>query len=386
MTSGLVLAWLLSLVMVWLFASRTRPHPDAQTPLETLPPGSLAELRADRDLMGRILETMREGVLVLSAKNRIVLFNQALREMLFLSGDFLGRSLIEIIRSADLQALADRTRALGGKAESEFDLGGVRPRRLSVQAIPLVGESGGILLVVIDVTEMRRLETLRRDFVANVSHELKTPVTAIRSAAETLQDGALKDPSHALSFVNMIERNAGRLQDLVEDLLQLSRIESRALQLRIEPVSVIQIAQSVTQLFAERASKKHISLNLEIPSEVQVQADVRAIEQVLSNLIDNAVKYCSAETAITVSAVVHDDTVAIRVADEGAGIEAKHLPRLFERFYRVDAGRAREVGGTGLGLSIVKHLVEAMDGSVTVESELGHGTIFVVTLPKPQST
>ena len=188
--------------------------------------------------MGRILETMREGVLVLSAKNRIVLSNQALREMLFLTGDFVGRPLIEVIRSADLQSLADRTRAIAGKAESEFDLGGVRPRRLSVQAIPLVGESGGILLVVIDVTEMRRLETLRRDFVANVSHELKTPVTAIRSAAETLHDGALEDPEHAVSFVEMIERNAARLQDLVEDLLELSRIESRALQLRIESVAL----------------------------------------------------------------------------------------------------------------------------------------------------
>ena len=335
--------------------------------------------------MGRILETMREGVLVLSAKNRIVLFNQALREMLFLTGDFSGRPLIEIIRSADLQSLADRTRVLGGKAESEFDLGGVRPRRLSVQAIPLVGESGGILLVVIDVTEMRRLETLRRDFVANVSHELKTPVTAIRSAAETLQDGALKDPAHAVSFVSMIERNAARLQDLVEDLLQLSRIESRALQLRLEPIPLSQVAQSVSQLFADRAAKKQIALVLDIEPGLQALADLRAIEQVLSNLIDNAVKYCPSQTAINISAASAGVTVNLRVSDEGAGIEAKHLPRLFERFYRVDAGRAREVGGTGLGLSIVKHLVEAMDGVVTVESELGEGTTFCVSLPRPKS-
>jgi two-component system phosphate regulon sensor histidine kinase PhoR len=378
---GGVLAWLSSLALVWWLASRGRAAVRAPAAPESTLAGSLSELRADRDLMGRILETMREGVLVLSAKNRIVLFNQALREMLFLTGDFVGRPLIEIIRSADLQSLADRTRALAGKAESEFDLGGVRPRRLSVQAIPLVGESGGILLVVIDVTEMRRLETLRRDFVANVSHELKTPVTAIRSAAETLRDIALKDPEHAVSFVDMIERNAARLQDLVEDLLELSRIESRALQLRLEPLALAPVAQSVLQLFAERAGKKRIALEQTIPPTLTALADARALEQVLSNLVDNAVKYCPPETTITIAADGDGAQIRLQVADHGSGIEAKHLPRLFERFYRVDAGRSREVGGTGLGLSIVKHLVEAMSGAVSVESELGRGTTFVVTLP-----
>ncbi len=343
---------------------------------------SLSELRQSRDLMGRILETMRESVLVIDAKNRIVLHNRALGEMILSSGDFSGRPLIEIVRSAELQNLLEETRAAGSKTELEFDLAGIRPRRLLVQSIPLVGDRSDLLLVVVDVTEMRRLETLRRDFVANVSHELKTPVTAIRSAAETLRDGAIKDPEHAPQFVDMIERNAQRLQSLVEDLLELSRIESRALQLDIQNLSLTSAVASAMQLFGERAAKKQMRLTTVVPEDLLVRADKRAFEQVLSNLIDNAVKYCPAGSEVTVKAVPSGDEVQISVADQGAGIPPKHLPRVFERFYRVDSGRAREVGGTGLGLSIVKHLTEAMAGNATVESEFGAGTTFIVTLPR----
>ncbi len=244
---------------------------------------------------------------------------------------------------------------------------------------------GGILTVFVDVTDLRRLESLRRDFVANVSHELRTPVTAVRSAAETLHVSALRDPNPevAARFVGIIERNAERLQALIEDLLELSKLEAKEFKLRKDPVELPVVAGIVIGLFRERAQKKGIALRVDLPSGLPVvHTDQRALEQVLSNLVENAVKYCPTGASITLSAAADDRSARIRVTDTGPGIPAKHLPRLFERFYRVDAGRSRELGGTGLGLSIVKHLVEAMGGTVTVDSQVGRGSKFEVTLPR----
>jgi two-component system phosphate regulon sensor histidine kinase PhoR len=235
--------------------------------------------------------------------------------------------------------------------------------------------------VFVDVTEMRRLESMRRDFVANVSHELRTPVTAIRSAAETLQTGRPDDPAMLDLFVGIIERNAARLQDLVEDVLDLSRIESRELRLSFEPLELGAVYGQVLSLFKERADRKGIDLVNEASDLLlRVRADRRALEHVLTNLVDNAVKYCGKGVCVRMGAVEQGGNVLLFVADDGPGIEARHLPRIFERFYRVDAGRSRELGGTGLGLSIVKHLVEAMGGSVQVESSPGEGTTFSFTL------
>jgi two-component system, OmpR family, phosphate regulon sensor histidine kinase PhoR len=355
-----------------------------------------SEMRAERDLLRRVLEGMQEGVLVLDARGRVVLVNGALRATLLLGGDIVGKLFLEVVRDAALHELLERARRSGTSEMGEIELPGIKPCRLLVHVAPLAtsmralaegdrnshaGEEG-LLAVLVDVTELRRLESMRRDFVANVSHELRTPVAAMRSAAETLRAGALADPVAAGRFVDIIDRNAMRLQALIEDLLELSRLESKEFRLKEEPVDVRHAVAVAIGLFREKASKKGIRLRAELPRSVEgLRADPRALEQVLSNLIDNAIKYCPAGAGVTVSVAEEPGTVRLAVADTGPGIEPKHLPRIFERFYRVDKGRSRDVGGTGLGLSIVKHLAEAMGGTVAVTSEPGKGSTFAVTLP-----
>jgi two-component system phosphate regulon sensor histidine kinase PhoR len=350
---------------------------------------TLAELRGERDLFGRMLESMQEGVLVLDRDFRILLVNPALRGMLLLGGDIVGRMPIETIRNTDLQSVLDSAATSGEPSSGEMEIGGPRPRRFMVHATPLTGEPRGLVAVFVDVTEIRRLESMRKDFVANVSHELRTPITAVRSAAETARRTIEKDPEAAIRFVDMIERNACRLQELVEDLLELSRIESKQARFEAEPVEVGPVVEQILALFREPVERKRQrAVAASTESLPAVLGDRRAIEQVLTNLVENAVKYCPDGATITVRATekaaagnADARTVRIAVEDTGPGIEAKHLPRLFERFYRADKGRSRDMGGTGLGLSIVKHLVEAMDGKVGVESTPGKGTSFWFTLP-----
>ena len=351
---------------------------------------TLGKLRNERDLQGRILDGMQEGVLVLDKDGRVVMMNPALRQMLLLGADAKGKLLIEVVRHADLHDLVKRARAGRTTAMSEIDLPGIKPRRLLTHATALAGEAGALLAVCVDVTDLRRLESLRRDFVANVSHELRTPVTAVRSAAETLQVSALKDPDPTVAthFVEIIERNAERLQSLIEDLLELSRLESKEFKLKKERIDLATVSSIIFGLFRQRADKKGIKLATDLPANLPLlHTDQRALEQVLSNLVENAVKYCPAGSTVTLGAAVEkggkpeSEVVRVSVTDNGPGVDPKHIPRLFERFYRVDAGRSRDVGGTGLGLSIVKHLVEAMGGSVTVDSKVGAGSTFAVTLP-----
>jgi two-component system, OmpR family, phosphate regulon sensor histidine kinase PhoR len=344
---------------------------------------TLGELRAERDLQRRILEAMHEGVVVVDRDGRIVLMNPALRSTLLLGADAIGKLLIETVRHAELDTVVDRAREAPDDPPVEIELPGLKPRRLLVQAAPLSGDDQGLLLVFVDVTELRRLESLRRDFVANASHELRTPITAVRSATETLQTGALEDPVAANRFLDIIERNAQRLQSLVEDMLELSKLESNEFKLKRERVELQRVVPIVLALFRERAEKKGVRLVSELTAALPaVEGDPRALEHVLSNLVDNAVKYCPSGTRIVVSASADDARVRLVVADTGPGIPAEHLTRVFERFYRVDAGRSRELGGTGLGLSIVKHMVETMRGKVAVESAVGKGSTFIVSLQR----
>jgi two-component system, OmpR family, phosphate regulon sensor histidine kinase PhoR len=340
---------------------------------------TLAELKGERDLQGRILEGMQEGVLVVDKDGHVVLVNGALRSMLLLGPDARGRLLLEAIRHAELEDLLGRATAAGGTTQGELDLPGLKPRRLLVHATSLAGEAGGLLAVFVDVTDLRRLESLRRDFVANVSHELRTPVTALLSATETLRNGALQTPA-AGRFLDIVDRNAHRLQDLIEDLLELSRLDAHQYKLKKVPVDVAGLFGIVLGLFRERADAKGVRLATRIaPNLPALESDPRAIEQVLVNLVDNAVKYCPSGATVTLVAEGEaEGGLRFAVEDTGAGIEAKHLPRIFERFYRVDKGRSRDVGGTGLGLSIVKHLSEAMDGELTVESTVGKGSTFAL--------
>jgi two-component system phosphate regulon sensor histidine kinase PhoR len=344
---------------------------------------TMGELRAERDLQRRILEAMHEGVVVIDQDGRIVLVNPALRSTLLLGADAVGKLLIEMVRHADLHNLVDRARSAPDGPPLEIELPGLKPRRVLVQAAPLQGDDEGLLLVFVDVTELRRLESLRRDFVANASHELRTPIAAVRSATETLQSGALADPLAANRFLDIIERNAQRLQSLVEDMLELSKLESNVFKLKRERVELQRVVPIVLALFRERAEKKGVRLTSELgPGLAPVEGDARALEHVLSNLVDNAVKYCPSGARIVVRAIEDEARVRLVVSDNGPGIPAEHLPRVFERFYRVDAGRSRELGGTGLGLSIVKHMVDTMRGKVSVESAVGGGSTFTVSLQR----
>jgi two-component system phosphate regulon sensor histidine kinase PhoR len=345
---------------------------------------SLGRLRAERDLQSRILEAMQEGVVVVDRDGRIVLINPALRAMLLLGADAVGKLLIETVRHAQLEELLAAAREDGSESTRlEIDVPGLKPRRLMLHAAPLSGDDEGVLVVFVDVTDLRRLESLRREFVANASHELRTPIAAVRSATETLRSGALEDPVAAVRFVDIIERNAQRLQSLLEDMLELSKLESNEFKLKRERVELGSVVPIVLALFRERAEKKSVRLGSELArAPAAVEGDARALEHVLSNLVDNAVKYCPAGTRVLVSAAAAGDRIHLVVSDTGPGIAAEHVPRVFERFYRVDAGRSRDLGGTGLGLSIVKHMVEAMRGKVWVESEVGRGSTFTVSLPR----
>ncbi|MBI4511128.1 MAG: HAMP domain-containing protein [Deltaproteobacteria bacterium] len=350
---------------------------------------TLGELRGERDLLSGILDAMQEGVLVLGSDGRLALVNPALREMLLLSSDVVGRPPIEAVRHAELVALLGRAQAERSPMTGEIEVPGIRPRRLLVRASNLAahpdaaqrGDARGMLVVFVDVTDLRRLESLRRDFVANVSHELRTPITAIRSASETLSDGALVDPDAAPTFLGILARNAERLQNLVEDLLDLSRIESREYQLRVEDVELAGIVVMVQEGLRPHALKREVMLLCEVPPGLPIRADRRALEQVLWNLLDNAVKHGTPGNRVVARASCSTSHVTVSIVDTGPGIAKEHLPRIFERFYRVDPGRSREQGGTGLGLAIVKHLVEAMGGSICVESTVGVGSTFSFSLP-----
>ncbi|HET8724893.1 MAG TPA: ATP-binding protein [Anaeromyxobacteraceae bacterium] len=292
-------------------------------------------------------------------------------------GKAVGLTVSEVTRSAEL-AEATRRALEGSRKLLELELG---RRAFTASVTPLL--RGEALIVLRDVTEARLAENTRRDFVANASHELRTPVSAIAGAAETLLSGAMDDPAQARAFVEMIARNAERLARLTNDLLDLSRIESRQWPVTLERLPVEAVARRAVEVCSESARRKRIELGVDVPPGVEVQADARALEQVLVNLLDNAVKYTPEGGRATVTASrTAPDRVDVTVSDTGPGIERHHLPRLFERFYRVDPGRSRGSGGTGLGLAIVKHLVQLQAGEIAVDTGPG-GTSFRVRLPAP---
>lgn len=341
---------------------------------------SLAErigaLERERSETAALVAAMVEGVVACDARGAVVTANPAARRMLGFRPDQPLPLLQETFRQRPAQeAIAG---ALAGTTtqglEVEFDR-----RRLLLSAQPLQG--GGAVFVLHDLTAVRQLEAMRRDFVANVSHELKTPLTVVRGYAETLL-GEEPAPAMRRSFLMSILANAGRMQRLVDDLLDLSRIESGAWTPRPEPVALGPLAAQVWTEVARASRAEERAFTLDIPADAaDVAADPQALRQVLSNVLENAARYTPAGGSVAVRARRQGGTVTIEVADTGPGIPGQHLPRIFERFYRVDAARSREVGGTGLGLSIVKHLVEAHGGRVAAESRLGVGTTIRVTFP-----
>lgn len=351
---------------------------------------TLRSLASERDRLETILEGMSEAVLSLDPEDRVTHVNQAAIELLGLAESPVGHLLVEVVRVPALAELMDRVhRERRVSAESELSLPGSRQvlaRAASVKS------TGGIILVMLDITDMRRLEKVRSDFVTNVSHELRTPVSVIQANAETLLDGALTHPTRGPEFLGAILRNAQRLARLVSDLLDLSRIESGHFTLEIQPTQVASAVNKALESIRGLAARKHLTVEASIESDLRVLADSSAFDQILTNLIVNAVKYTPENGHVEIraergapTAPSGEPTVVIDVADDGTGIEPRHRVRIFERFYRVDPGRSRDMGGTGLGLSIVKHLVGAMRGDVGVLDNPTGGSVFRVTLPAPLS-
>jgi two-component system phosphate regulon sensor histidine kinase PhoR len=346
---------------------------------------TLKNLAGERDRLETILEGMTEALLALDPEDRVTHVNRAAMTLLGLSASPVGQVLIEVLRVPALAELIERVhRERGAPAESELSLPASRTVLARAAAVK---STGNIILVMLDITEMRRLEKVRRDFVANVSHELRTPVAVIQANAETLIDGALSHPTRGPEFLGAILRNAQRLARLVSDLLDLSRIESGNFPLEIQPTEVASAVQRAVESIRGLAERKRLTVDTKVGEEFQVLADSSAFDQILTNLIVNAVKYTPDDGHVEIraerggQAPGGNSTIHIDVCDDGTGIEPRHRARIFERFYRVDPGRSREMGGTGLGLSIVKHLVVAMHGEVYVTDNPTGGSVFRVTLP-----
>lgn len=340
--------------------------------------GTVAVLAQERNRFEATLESMSEAVFALDADERITLVNTAALDMLRLASPPMGRTLVEVVRAPALIELASTARGAASRG-IEFELRGPKPRRLMARATPLKN-TGGLVIVLHDVTDLRRLETIRSDFVANVSHELRTPVSIIRANVETLLDGAMDDPKQARRFLEALSRSAERLSQLVADLLDISRIEAGAYKLEMTAVPVLAAMQRAVDSVTIASQHKSLTVTAEGDPEMTALADTRALDQVLMNLVDNAVKYTQQGGSIVVRAKPIEEGIRIEVCDDGPGIEPRHRARIFERFYRVDEGRSRAMGGTGLGLAIVKHLMEAMRGQVGVDGGSPRGSVFWVEL------
>jgi two-component system, OmpR family, phosphate regulon sensor histidine kinase PhoR len=345
------------------------------------------QLEADREQLRAILGGMVEGVIAVGPEQRVLFANEAAGRMLeFRPETAVGRYFWEVTRQPHLQEILHQAIAGSEPHRDEIDWKGPTPRTLTIYVAPLAGDATqrGAVLVVQDVTELRRLERLRQDFVANVSHELKTPLSVIKACVEALIDGAVEDAEARRPFLEQVADQSERLHALILDLLSLARIESGEALLDFQPVVLDEAVHDCLERHRPRAEAKQLQLEAAPPAieGLAVLADEEALGQILDNLVDNAVKYTPAGGRVRVGWSESGDQVALEVEDTGPGIAARDLPRIFERFFRVDRARSRALGGTGLGLAIVKHLAQAMHGSVRAASTVGKGTTFTVSLPR----
>ena len=331
-----------------------------------------------------IMESMADGVLAVDHRYHILLANAACQQMLGLdSTEIVGRPLLEVARLRGVYDAVGQVLSRPGSLTIELSVGDKSPRHLLLRATQLPGDPcPGVVVVFHDVTEVRRLENIRKEFVANVSHELKTPLASIKAYAETLRMGAINDPENNVRFVERIEEDAKRLNGLIVDMLQIARIESHQQAFNIRAVDVRRQVEKCIRDMAARADAKSIRLEVTAPTDsIEVTADEEGLQTILANLVDNAIKYTSVGGQVSVRWQQEADSMILVVEDTGMGIEPNLQDRIFERFFRVDRARTRDAGGTGLGLSIVKHLVQAFHGSVSVQSQLGEGSRFMVRLP-----
>ena len=345
---------------------------------------TIRTLTEERNLSSAILGSMLEGVAVVNASERLLFANRGFAEILELDvPPQSGRALVEVVRQTEL--IEAVRRVLGGapRVEAEIITGTLRQHFFAATVAAVrAGETSGAVIVLHDITDLRKLERVRRDFIANVSHEFKTPLTAIQGFAETLLAGAVDDPQNRGRFLGIIVEHSRRLARLTDDLLKLSKMDADRLELEIRRLSVSQLIESCLETAQHRAAEKDIRISVNVAEHLpEIAGDRRQLAEVLQNLLDNATQYTLPGGQIMVSAETSDAEVVFTVSDTGIGIPQADQPRIFERFYRVDAARSREVGGTGLGLAIAKHLVEVHGGRIWVESEVGQGSQFHFSVP-----
>jgi two-component system phosphate regulon sensor histidine kinase PhoR len=346
----------------------------------------LAEVLSGRSRLEAVLLSMFDGVMVLDKKGKIVLVNRALKNIFRIEKDLAGKSAIEALRNVEVQEITEDVLS-GGRQSLAREIEVLVPdeKILVVHAAQIrrSEQVEGAVLVFHDISGIRKLENIRKDFVANVSHELRTPVSNIKGYTETLLEGAISDEKNAGQFLKIINEDSERLETLISDLLDLARLESGKLALDIGECDTRAFVENCIKEMTSKAETKNVQISPAIEKDIKhMKADPMRLAQCMRNLIDNAVKYTHRGDTIKVSAENDDGFIRISVRDNGPGIGEEHLPRIFERFYRVDKARSRELGGTGLGLSIVKHIVTEHGGTVTVRSVPGNGSEFSFTIPR----
>ncbi|MBL5766731.1 two-component system histidine kinase PnpS [Heyndrickxia sporothermodurans] len=349
----------------------------------------MEEISENQQKLTGVLTNMVSGVMLINPEGRIVLVNPAMEKIIGSTADQLrGKLHIEAGKSFGLSQLIDQSLKKKIKIHDEVQMYYPDQRILDAHLAPYLGANGeikGIITVLHDITDIRRLEKMRSEFVANVSHELKTPITSLKGFAETLLDGAMYDPEIAKSFLTIIHDESERLHRLITDILHLSKIEQHQLPFHPEPLNVTGVIYETIDTIQEEINKKQLTIKLPNQKPVIIDAEKDRLQQIILNLVANAVTYTPDKGTIEIGIVEKDDQIELTVKDTGIGISKEELPRIFERFYRVDKARSRNSGGTGLGLAIVKHLVESHHGSIQVDSEEGKGTLFTITLPKKQN-
>ncbi|MBN1592717.1 MAG: HAMP domain-containing protein [Candidatus Coatesbacteria bacterium] len=347
---------------------------------------SIQELAAERNEREAILRSMKEGIVTIHNAGKVLVANEAFKELIGAEGqDIKGRPLIETVREVSLIQFVNEANSTMEPTEKEVAIHNGQNRLLSLHAVPFIGSDGeriGTLIVTRDVTRIRRLEEVRRSFVANVSHELKTPITLIKGYIETLLDGAMKDSKRLPEFLNKVVEHTNRMNSIIDDLLQLAALEAGQDEIKKTTIDLASAAKSVKTSFSDIAAGKGIAIQFKGPEDhIYIRANESLLEHAIANLIDNAVKYTNKGGSVDIEVRVNGATALLDVRDDGIGIERRHQDRIFERFYRVDEARSRRLGGTGLGLSIVKHIVSSLGGRVSFVSQPGEGSTFTIELP-----
>jgi two-component system phosphate regulon sensor histidine kinase PhoR len=347
---------------------------------------TLSSLSEQRNEQNAVLTSLDEGVLAIDKRERVIHMNRVAGEILGVEcADAKSQLIQQVVRFANLQEFIKSVLGSQQPLQRDMSLRGDDEKQIQARGTVLWDaeeQSIGALIVLRDVTHLRRLETIRSDFVANVSHELKTPITSIKGFVETLLSDEWNHEPDILRFLEIINQQSGRLNSIIDDLLILSRLEQKKGRVLTEKVALATVIETSIYLCQLQAAKKNIKISAVCPNDLEFEINAPLIEQALVNLIINAIKYSENDKKILILAEKQHDQVVIYVKDEGFGIEHKHQDRLFERFYRVDTARSRKLGGTGLGLSIVKHIISAHEGSIRLESRVGVGSTFIITLPQ----